>query len=126
MQKNNNTTTCWTPSQPIPDSRASQRGRILELLIAARGEWVASPQIAALALQYNSRLFELRRLGFRIENRTKEIAGVRHSWFRLVSGPPSDKPTPSIESPIATTSHPQSIQREREDTPSLFPDEVLS
>jgi hypothetical protein len=48
---------------------------------------VPLPQIADCAAQYNARIFELRRLGFRITNRTKEIDGVRHSWFRLVRSP---------------------------------------
>jgi hypothetical protein len=34
--------------------------------------------------QYNSRIFELRKSGFNIENRTESIEGIRHSWFRLV------------------------------------------
>jgi len=67
-------------------TRASQGGQILQLLISARGAWVPLPKIAQHAAQYNSRLFELRRLGFNIENKTKTVDGVRHSWFRLVTG----------------------------------------
>lgn len=67
--------------------KGTQRGRILELLISARGDWVPLPKITECAAQYNSRIHELRHLGFLIENRTKEIDGVRHSWFRLVRGP---------------------------------------
>lgn len=72
-----------------PHSARSQRDRILQRLIEARGDWVPLPEIAAYAAQYNARIFELRRLGFAIENRTREIDGVRHSWFRLDSVPPS-------------------------------------
>jgi hypothetical protein len=55
-------------------------------LIDACGGWVPLPDILALGIAlYNARIFELRRLGFFIENRTEEIDGVRHSWFRLVS-----------------------------------------
>jgi hypothetical protein len=68
-------------------SRASQRERILELLLAARGNWVSLPQVQACAAQYNARVFELRRLGYRITNRTREDQGKRHSWFRLESIP---------------------------------------
>ena len=68
------------------DLRATQRGRILELLIASRGDWVPLPEITNCASQYDARIFELRRLGFRITNRTKEVKGVRHSWFRLEPG----------------------------------------
>lgn len=67
----------------MKDSRATQRGRILELLIDARGEWVPLPKIVACAAQYNARIFELRHLGFRIKNRTREVGGEKHSWFRL-------------------------------------------
>ena len=69
------------------DSRATQRGRIIELLIAARGDWVPLPKIQACAAQYNARVFELRRLGFRIVNKTRDVNGQRHSFFRLVSRP---------------------------------------
>jgi len=69
-------------------NRQTQRGLILRLLIDARGEWVPLPEILALGIaQYNARVFELRRLGFAIENRseTDPETGVRHSWFRLSS-----------------------------------------
>jgi hypothetical protein len=69
------------------NSRATQRGQILALLIAARGDWVSLPKITECAAQYNARIFELRRLGFRIINRTRQVNGQRHSWFRLVSLP---------------------------------------
>src|SRR5437879_3882273 len=68
-------------------SRATQRSQILGLLIAARGDWVSLPKITECAAQYNARIFELRRLGFRITNRIREVSGHRHSWFRLESTP---------------------------------------
>jgi len=68
-------------------SRATQRGQILELLTAARGDWVPLPKVQACAAQYNARVFELRRLGFRIANKTRDVSGQRHSFFRLVSRP---------------------------------------
>ncbi len=67
----------------MKDSRATQRGRILDLLIDARGEWVPLPKIVSCAAQYNARIFELRQLGFRIKNRTREVDGEKYSWFRL-------------------------------------------
>jgi hypothetical protein len=42
------------------NSRSTQRSQILNLLIAARGDWVT--------------------------NRTREVDGQRHSWFRLAVG----------------------------------------
>lgn len=70
-----------------PPNAKTQRGEILALLIKARGEWVPLPAITACAAQYNARVFELRRLGFNIENRTEtdSKSGQRHSWFRLLS-----------------------------------------
>jgi len=68
-------------------SRSAQRAKILELLINAHGEWVPLSKIRDCACQYNARIFELRRLGFRITNRMQEVNGSKHSWFRLESGP---------------------------------------
>lgn len=78
----------------------TQRGRILRLLLEARGDWVPLPAIVALAAQYSARIFELRRRGFRIENRTQKVGDSRHSWFRLELGPKpglgvSDRPVES-------------------------------
>jgi hypothetical protein len=56
-------------------SRATHRSHILNLLIAARGGEVPLPKIADCAAQYNARIYELRRLGFLIKNRTKEVGG---------------------------------------------------
>jgi hypothetical protein len=70
------------------NSHATQRGQILSVLSAAGGGWVSLPKITECAAQYNARIFELRRLGFRITNRIREVEGRRRSWFRLESGPP--------------------------------------
>jgi hypothetical protein len=83
------------------NSRSTQRSRILAALVEAHGNWVPLPQISACAAQYNARIFELRRLGFRIINRTKEVDGVRHSWFKLETQAVT-KPTVSA-SPLVTT-----------------------
>src|SRR5271157_5030759 len=73
----------------------TQRTRILRLLSDARGGWVPLPEILALGIaQYNSRIWDLRKLGLTIENRTETIEGVRHSWFRLANSP---APTPESE-----------------------------
>jgi hypothetical protein len=78
-------------SYDCPLNATTQRGEILALLIKAHGDWVPSPEVMACAAQYNARVFELRRLGFAIENRTEALNGERHSWFRLL---PSTKPEP--------------------------------
>jgi hypothetical protein len=78
--------------------KKSQRGAILALLIQARGNWIGLPEIAACAMQYNARLWELRKLGFVIENRIRDVGGIRHSWFRLI---PSRQAEPEPKSSIA-------------------------
>jgi hypothetical protein len=66
----------------------SQRAAVLRLLVDAKGGWVALPDVLALGIaQYNARVFELRRAGFVIENKTERVNGARHSWFRLVNSP---------------------------------------
>ncbi|MGH9504800.1 MAG: hypothetical protein ACRD20_18260 [Terriglobales bacterium] len=75
-----------------PDSRNTQRSRILGLLIDARGAWVPLPRVLELgAAQYGARILELRRLGFNIENRRDG----EHSAFRLLPGP--SLPAPAAE-----------------------------
>jgi hypothetical protein len=72
----------------VNPSQSTQRCQLLALFFAAPGREIALPEPLALGIaQYNARIFELRRLGFRIENWTNAIAGVRHSWFRLARGP---------------------------------------
>jgi len=64
-----------------------QRDRILALLLRSRGDWVPLTQILELHIsQYGARIFELRRLGFQIENKTWWLDGRRHSAFRLALG----------------------------------------
>ncbi len=87
------------------NSRASQRRQILSVLSAARGGWVSLPKITECAAQYNARIFELRRLGFRITNRTREVDGRRQSWFRLESAPTgASSPRQTEDSRVGTVS----------------------
>jgi Helix-turn-helix domain len=74
-----------------------QRGRILALLVNARGGWVPLPEILELGVaQYSARIHELRALGFRIENRRERIDGMLHTYFRLNGGTATvPRPVPS-------------------------------
>lgn len=63
--------------------RNSQCARILALLEG--GEWVPAYKLADVALQYNARIWQLRRRGYQIENRTEEVDGVVHSAYRLAT-----------------------------------------
>ena len=105
-------------------ARQTQRAQILELLIAACGAWVPLSTILVLGIaQYNARIFELRRLGFHILNRTEEVNGVRHSWFRLELGS-TKEPVPakaSTEQPAASSGS-LSFPQYGELVPERYPD----
>jgi len=93
-----------------PDSRTTQRDRILQVLKDARGSWVPLPEILDLGIaQYKASIFELRRLDFRIENRAERRDGQNHTFFRLVptanaghSVPPT-KTSPQVRNRGETT-----------------------
>jgi hypothetical protein len=74
-------------------------------LIQANGGWVPLPEIMALGIaQYNTRPHELRRMGFRIENKLEtEDDGMKHSWYRLLNGmselSKESKPSPATPAP---------------------------
>ncbi len=83
---------------------STQRSKILAELVSARGAWVPLPRVTRHAAQYNARIFELRRMGFRIANRTEEVSGARHSWFRLEPGPSEPTPVPAATTPAENLS----------------------
>jgi len=99
------------------DSRPSattQRGKILALLIKARGEWAPLPEVMACAAQYDARMFELRRLGFNIENCTEIVKGERHPRFRLVPSTSSEpEPEPAPESDCTRRRREEQMQEPR-------------
>jgi hypothetical protein len=102
-----------------PESANTQRSRILNLLIEARGREVPLPEIAACACQYGARIFELRRLGFKILNRTEERDGERLSWFRLISGPPqADTSTPAVADRVVPSTQTKSAGDVTSDSPA--------
>jgi hypothetical protein len=37
--------------------------------------------------QFGARILEARRLGFQIENKTENVGGKKHSWYRIVLTP---------------------------------------
>ena len=62
----------------------TQRDRLLDLLKAGRGAWIPLPEILALGIaQYSARICELRKLGYRVENRRERVDGVQHTYFRV-------------------------------------------
>jgi hypothetical protein len=60
----------------------TQRDKLLAALSLRAPEWVPLPQILELGIaQYNARILELRRQGFRIENRRDS---EQKTFFRLL------------------------------------------
>lgn len=76
----------------LAPSQKTQRGKILALLLAARGGWVPAYEIARFGLQFSARLLELRRAGFDIQNKTARVGKQVHSWYRLQLGSPAPAP----------------------------------
>ena len=65
----------------------TQRQHILDLLMAAEGTEVPLAEIMVSAAQYNRCIYDLRKLGYRIVNRSETRNGIKHSWYRLESSP---------------------------------------
>ncbi|HET8922996.1 MAG TPA: hypothetical protein VFN26_08380 [Candidatus Acidoferrum sp.] len=103
------------------DSRKTQRARILRLLLEARGAWVPLPDIMACAAQYNARIFELRKQGFDIENRTEVVDDVQHSWFRLVPSSSQKSPRGVKPYPPKPSSESDYMRRLREEQARAMP-----
>jgi hypothetical protein len=87
----------------ITSVRATQRGKILELLRSRAGEWVSLPEILGLGFaQFGARIFELRRNGHTIRNKTEHRDGKVLSWYKLelaaVSehAPSAQRPQPGL------------------------------
>jgi hypothetical protein len=87
------------------DSRSTQRGRILALLIAAHGDWGPLQKILELKIsQFGARIHELRHeRGFPIENRTEVVNGTKHSCYRLQIGPGGLRPEAPVQSTAASS-----------------------
>src|SRR6185436_8366453 len=88
LERLSNPSEKWAAS--LSATKETQRNNILAKLIAAKGKEVPLPEIASCAAQYQSRLFELRRMGYRIPApRMETVNGQRRTWYRLECGPHS-------------------------------------
>jgi hypothetical protein len=68
----------------------TQGEKLLRLLEENVGHWVDLPRILELRIaQYSARVFELRRKGYRIENRVLHSNGGVRSSFRLLPPQPA-------------------------------------
>lgn len=63
-----------------------QNAAILAALQARPGEWVPMTTLGEVAgcWAVHSRCADLRKLGYRVENRRERRDGQVHSWYRLV------------------------------------------
>lgn len=63
----------------------SQARKMLHLLIVNAGEWVAMPLLARKAgsLSPATRISDLRKQGYSIDNKTEEKRGAKRSFYRL-------------------------------------------
>jgi hypothetical protein len=59
-----------------------QRKKIRELFEHRPNEWIPIYEFVNIALQYNARVFELKKEGMLIMNKKEKINGIWHSWLR--------------------------------------------
>ena len=106
----------------------SQGDRILWQLQAAFPSWVPALTLSRISLQYNARVFGLRRKGWQIESRVQVVNGVRHGSFRLARPGtfPNPRPQPShspkAKNKITEASQPVALPSDNLFGESLMPD----
>jgi hypothetical protein len=76
-----------SPRGHQPQLFKGQCAAILDLFLSNRGNWVPDYKLAALALQYSSRVASIRNAGYVIQNKTTRVGGKVHGAFRLVACP---------------------------------------
>ncbi len=59
----------------------TQTENIKHLFLDHPNEWIPLPTIMPFSAQYNARIFELRRSGMNIINKTQEVEGIKRSWY---------------------------------------------
>ena len=69
----------------------SQARKMLAILLGNAGEWVPMPLLAKKAgsLSPATRISDLRKEGWHIENKTEEKRGVKRSFYRISSTVPN-------------------------------------
>jgi hypothetical protein len=66
--------------------KTTQRDKLFQLFESRPGQWIPLPEILQLGIaQYNARIYELRKEGKEIQNKTIEIVdGQKHTAFMYV------------------------------------------
>lgn len=62
--------------------RTTQACRLRTMFVTRPKEWIGLPEILQMGIaQYNARIFDLRKSGMTILNRTETVCGEVRSWF---------------------------------------------
>jgi hypothetical protein len=118
------------PREDAPSTCKTQRQHILDLLMAAEGAEVPLADIMVCAAQYNRCIYNLRKGGYKIVNRSETRNGVKHSWYRLESSPAEPMPGTRKKAVAAEPAAPSRSETTRmlhssspaQETLSLFPE----
>ena len=103
-----------------------QKARVLSLLLAHRGEWVSSVDLSRLSLQYNARIFSLRRDGWEIESRVERVGGrhgAKHGFYRIQT--PRQAAAAKVGAGVALTQADRDAAAKDESQPSLFSEPLM-
>src|SRR5438105_1334869 len=78
-------------------SARTHESRILWQLHASYPAWTPALALSKISLQYNARIFSLRRKGWQMASRVEVRDGVKHGAFRLATPRsfPNPKPQPT-------------------------------
>jgi hypothetical protein len=88
-----------------------QKAHVLNLLYEHRNQWVSSVDLSHISLQYNSRIFSLRRDGWTIQSWVHRIQrGQKNGYYRLIV----DRQTEALDPP--------EIELKDDSPPKLFDD----
>jgi hypothetical protein len=98
-------------------AQRTHEDRILWQLQAAFPSWVPALTLSRISLQYNARLFGLRRKGWQIESRVQIVNGVRHGAYRLAR--PGSFPNPKPPERTRHTELENKTIKARQEQPAL-------
>jgi hypothetical protein len=109
------------------EGRQTQTGVILSALRQAAPGWISALELHELSgsLATHSRVADLRKAGFTIQNRTRHERGKCISEYRLVAGPPGPGESPT-RSRRAAGSETKNHRSNREDEQATQPELNLS
>jgi hypothetical protein len=73
------------------NSNPTQAQAILSRLQQSPGEWVGMPELAEVSGAYavHSRAAQLRKEGYKVENKCRKVEGKTHSFYRIPLAQPT-------------------------------------